>query len=33
LLRHSDKDERHRGSYKTLANHVVAIDADGCTRF
>ena len=29
LLRHSDKDERHRGSYKTLANHVVAIDADG----
>jgi len=29
LLRHTDKDERHRGSYKTLANHVVAIDADG----
>jgi Fic family protein len=29
LLRHSEKDERHRGSYKTLANHVVAIDADG----
>jgi Fic family protein len=29
LLRHSDKDERHRGSYKILANHVVAIDADG----
>jgi hypothetical protein len=29
LLRHSDKDERHRGFYKTLANHVVAIDADG----
>lgn len=29
LLRHSDKDARHRGSYKTLANHVVAIDADG----
>jgi Fic family protein len=29
LLRHSDKDERHRGSYKTLANHVVAIDATG----
>jgi Fic family protein len=29
LLRHSDKDARHRGSYKTLANHVVAIDATG----
>jgi Fic family protein len=29
LLRHSDKDERHRGSYKTLPNHVVALDADG----
>ena len=29
LLRHSEKDERHRGSYKTLANHVVAIDAEG----
>lgn len=29
LLRHSDKDERHRGSYKTLPNNVVAIDADG----
>jgi Fic family protein len=29
LLRHSDKDERHRGSYKTLNNHVVALDADG----
>ncbi|PHR61098.1 MAG: AsnC family transcriptional regulator [Robiginitomaculum sp.] len=29
LLRHSTKDERHRGSYKTLDNHVVAIDADG----
>jgi hypothetical protein len=29
LLRHSDTDERHRGSYKPLANHVVAIDADG----
>ena len=29
LLRHSDKDERHRGSYKTLPNHVVAFDADG----
>lgn len=29
LLRHSHKDERHRGSYKTLPNHVVAFDADG----
>jgi Fic family protein len=29
LLRHSDKDERHRGSYKTLSNNVVAPDADG----
>jgi hypothetical protein len=24
VLRHSDKDERHRGSYKTLPNNVVA---------
>lgn len=29
LLRHSTKDERHRGSYKTLPNNVVAIDATG----
>ncbi len=29
LLRHSTKDERHRGSYKTLANHVSAFDAEG----
>lgn len=29
LLRHSDKDARHRGSYKTLSNNVVALDADG----
>lgn len=29
LLRHSDKDERHRGVYKTLPNSVVAFDADG----
>ena len=29
LLRHSTKDERHRGSYKTLPNHVVAKDTDG----
>lgn len=26
LLRHSDKDERHRGAYKTLPNNVVAFD-------
>ena len=29
LLRHARKDERHRGEYKKLANHVVAIDAHG----
>jgi Fic family protein len=29
LLRHSDKDERHRGDYKKLPNNVVAFDADG----
>jgi Fic family protein len=29
LLRHSTKDERHRGSYKTLSNNIVAFDADG----
>ncbi len=29
LLRHSTKDERHRGSYKTLPNHVVARDETG----
>ncbi|BBK31034.1 Fic family protein [Stella humosa] len=29
LLRHSRKDERHRGAYKTLSNDVVAFDADG----
>jgi Fic family protein len=29
LLRHSTKDERHRGSYRTLPNNVVAFDADG----
>lgn len=29
LLRHSTKDERHRGSYKTLPNHVSAFDAEG----
>ena len=29
LLRHSAKDERHRGSYKTLRNDVVAFGPDG----
>ena len=29
LLRHSTKDERHRGHYKTLPNNVAAFDADG----
>lgn len=29
LLAHSTKDERHRGDWKTLANHVEAFDADG----
>ena len=29
LLRHSAKDERHRGAYKTLSNSVAAFDADG----
>lgn len=29
LLRHSAKDERHRGEYKTDANHVSAFDAKG----
>jgi Fic family protein len=29
LLAHSTKDERHRGSYKTLPNHVEAFDQDG----
>lgn len=29
LLKHSTKDEAHRGSYKTLDNHVSAFDADG----
>lgn len=31
LLRHSHKDERHRGDYKTLPNHVEAIGPDGDT--
>jgi Fic family protein len=29
LLIHSDKDERHRGAYKTLPNHVEAFDESG----
>ncbi|MGE0421622.1 MAG: Fic family protein [Reyranellaceae bacterium] len=29
LLIHSTKDERHRGSYKTLPNHVEAFDEQG----
>jgi len=29
LLKHSDKDERHRGNYKTLPNHVEALDENG----
>ena len=29
LLRHSDKDERHRGNYKTSPNNVAAFDAQG----
>jgi Fic family protein len=29
LLRYSDKDQRHRGEYKTASNSVAAFDADG----
>jgi Fic family protein len=29
LLRYSDKDERHRGEYKTIRNDVGAFDANG----
>lgn len=29
LLKHSDKDERHRGEYKKLDNHVEAFDDTG----
>lgn len=29
LLRHSDKDARHRGAYKSLSNNIVAFDAVG----
>jgi Fic family protein len=29
LLRHSEKDARHRGRYKSTPNHIGAFDADG----
>ena len=29
LLQYSEKDERHRGDYKTVSNNVEAFDADG----
>jgi Fic family protein len=29
LLRHSEKDERHRGNYKSTSNNVVAFDEHG----
>lgn len=29
LLKYSDKDQWHKGSYKQLPNHVVATDSDG----
>lgn len=29
LMRKSDKDERHRGEYKHVENHVAAFDSDG----
>jgi Fic family protein len=29
LLQYSDKDERHRGAYKTTSNSIAAFDADG----
>ena len=29
LLRYSNKDERHRGQWKNLDNHVAAADAKG----
>jgi len=29
LLAHSTRDERHRGAYKTLPNHVEALDGEG----
>jgi Fic family protein len=30
LLQYCTKDERHRGEWKSLPNHVAAFDADGC---
>ena len=32
LLRHSDKDQRHRGAYKNLSNQVVAASEGGTKR-
>ena len=32
LLRHSDKDQRHRGAYKALSNQVVASSPEGTQR-
>ena len=29
LLRHSNKDDRHRGEYKTQSNHIEAFDPNG----
>ncbi len=29
LLKYSTKDERHRGEYKTLPNHIEAFGPDG----
>jgi Fic family protein len=29
LLRHSNKDDRHRGEYKTQSNHIEAFDTNG----
>jgi hypothetical protein len=29
VLQYSIKDERHRGEWKSLPNHVAAFDADG----
>jgi len=32
LLKHSDKDQHHRGKYKKLSNQVVANHPDGTKR-
>ena len=32
LLRHAAKDQRHRGAYKTLENHIEAFGPDGQSR-